>query len=116
MNQANTQYKKSAFLTFVLCNSQGQVSKDEFDDWVDNFVESADDAGMIDGHFQMTYDGENTLKLIVPCSDEAGNELTVGIALGGFSKMVRRDKMFEFRSISSGIEEFQPDLPLVSLA
>lgn len=115
MKQANTQYKKAAFLTFVMRESQGQVSKDEFDDCVDNFVESADGAGMITGHFHMHYDGNKTLKLLVPCSDVAGNELSVGMALGSFVEQVRREKMLDFWSVSSGIEEFKPDLPYVSL-
>lgn len=115
MKQANTQYKKAAFLTFVMRKSQGQVSQDEFDVLVDNVVESADCAGLINGHFYMHYDGSNTLKLSVPCSDVAGNELSVGMALGGFVERVSREKMFDFWSVSSGIEEFRPDLPYVSL-
>lgn len=115
MKQVKTEYKMMAFVTFEMRPNQGQVSQDQIDDLVENFIESADCAGLFDGHFHMHYDGDNILNLFVPCADKPGYQLSVGMALGSFVERVSRENLLDFWLVSSGLDDYKPDLRYVSM-
>jgi len=108
-------YKKSAFVTYTLRDSQAALTEQQFNALVDRYLIAYDFAGLIPGHINMHFDGDKLLKFTLPYSKSVGGKFVVGMALGHFMRQMDENRLFDRVAIESGIEKFNPDLAYIAL-
>lgn len=115
MELEKLKYKKAAFVTYTLRDSQAALIDQQFNAVVDCYLDAYGFSGLINGHVYMHFDGDKLLKVTVPYSKAVGGKFAVGMTLGHFIRHMNENKLFEWVVIESGVEKFNPDLAYIAL-